>query len=209
MYICSIEALGSWIFLFEAIEFENYIDYFLFIQGLLQFLAVSVFIYFSSKRYNLSITIATSIKWFVLAFLLGILFVYFQTPLKSIYNWLFGTAYQIDYLYDGFPKFKNINLIASILLIPVGEELFFRGYIQNKLQREFKPPISIFVTAVLFALIHSPYLNLILEFSNEDWHLFYLTFFGGIISGILFFKSKSIGSSIVFHVFWNTMVTIV
>ncbi|KAB1160833.1 CPBP family intramembrane metalloprotease [Tenacibaculum aiptasiae] len=51
--------------------------------------------------------------------------------------------------------------------------------------------------------------NLILESSNQDWHLFYLTFFGGIISGFLYFKSKSIEPSIVFHVFWNTMVYIV
>jgi membrane protease YdiL (CAAX protease family) len=65
------------------------------------------------------------------------------------------------------------------------------------------------MASILFASIHSPYMNLILESSKQDWHLFYLTMFGGIISGILYFKSKSIGPSIVFHMFWNIMVYIV
>jgi membrane protease YdiL (CAAX protease family) len=61
-----------------------------------------------------------------------------QTTLKWIYNLLFGTEYQIAYRFDGLPKFKNINLISTILLIPINEELFFREYIQNNLQKNNK-----------------------------------------------------------------------
>ena len=132
-----------------------------------------------------------------------------QTPLKWIYNLLFGTDYSIAYMFDGLPKFKNINWISAILLIPIGEELFFREYIQNNLQKKTNKIVAILTASVLFALIHSPYMNLILELSKQDWHSFYLTLFGGIFSGIIYYKSKSIGPSILFHIFWNLTATII
>ncbi|WP_435263482.1 CPBP family intramembrane glutamic endopeptidase [Tenacibaculum sp. nBUS_03] len=100
-------------------------------------------------------------------------------------------------------------MISAVLMIPIGEELFFREYIQNNLQKKISAVVSILLASLLFASIHSPYMNLILESSKQDWHLFYLTIFGGIISGILYLKSKSIGPSIIFHMFWNIMVYIV
>ena len=209
LYLFGIELIGSWFYIAEAIEFENYYKYYFLIQGFLQLIGVLIFIYFIKNRNFKNLIKKTHRKWYLFALILGISFVFMQTPLKWIYNLLFGTEYYIAYRFDGLPKFKNINLISSILLIPIGEELFFREYIQNNLQKKTNTIVAILLASLLFALIHSPYLNLILESSKQDWHLFYLTIFGGIISGILYFKSKSIGPSIVFHIFWNLIVTIV
>ncbi|MEM7769738.1 MAG: CPBP family intramembrane glutamic endopeptidase [Cyanobacteria bacterium P01_A01_bin.37] len=90
----------------------------------------------------------------------------------------------------------------------LAEEIFFRAYIQQNLQKKTNAILAVIFAALLFAAIHSPYTNLILKSSNQDWHLSYITIFGGLISGILYFKSESIGPSIVFHVFWNTMAQI-
>ena len=209
LYLVGVELIGSWFLLAEAIGFKNYLKYFLLIQGILQLIGVLIFIYFIRNQSFKNLIKKTHRKWYLFAFLLGISFVFIQTPLKWIYNLLFGTEYYITYKFDGFPKFKNLNIISIILTVPIGEELFFREYIQKNLQKKLNSIIAILLASLLFASIHSPYLNLILESSNQDWHLFYLTFFGGIISGFLYFKSKSIGPSIVFHVFWNTMVYIV
>ncbi|QCE42302.1 CPBP family intramembrane glutamic endopeptidase [Psychroserpens sp. NJDZ02] len=209
LYLTGIELIGSWFYIVEAIEFENYYKYYFLIQGFLQLLGVLIFIYFIKNQNFKYLIKKTNRKWYLFAVILGISFVLMQTPLKWIYNILFETEYYIAYRFDGLPKFKNINLIASILLIPIGEELFFREYIQNNLQKKTNTIVSILLASVLFASIHSPYMNLILESSKQDWHLFYLTIFGGIISGILYFKSKSIGPSIIFHMFWNLMVIIV
>lgn len=76
-------------------------------------------------------------------------------------------------------------MISAILMIPIGEELFFREYVQNNLQKKTNIIVAILMASILFASIHSPYMNLILESSKQDWHLFYFTMFGGIISGIL------------------------
>jgi membrane protease YdiL (CAAX protease family) len=209
LYLIGIELIGSWFYIAEAIEFENYYKYYLLIQGALQLIGVMIFIYFIKNRTFKNLIKKTHRKWYLFALILGISFVFMQTPLKWIYNLLFGTEYSIAYRFDGLPKFKNVNWISSILLIPIGEELFFREYIQNNLQKKTNTIVAILLASLLFALIHSPYMNLILESSKQDWHLFYLTIFGGIISGILYFKSKSIGPSIIFHIFWNLMVIIV
>ena len=209
LYIIGIELLGSWFYVAEAIKFDNYIDYYLLIQGAVQFIAVIIFIYLIKNKTFKSQIKKTPVKWYIMALSLGISFVFIQSPLKWIYNFLFGTEYYIAYRFDGFPTFKNINIISSILLIPISEELFFREYIQNRLQKKLNIFLSIIIASLLFASIHSPYLNLISELYSQDWHAFYLTIFGGIISGILYYKSKSIGPSMVFHIFWNLVVIIV
>ncbi|MBR9847588.1 MAG: CPBP family intramembrane metalloprotease [Algicola sp.] len=104
---------------------------------------------------------------------------------------------------DGLSQLWNINFISSIILIPIGEELFFREYIQNNLQKKTKIIVAILFASLLFALIHAPYMNLFFEEFQQTWHLTYLTFFGGLISGLIYYKSESIGPSIIFHIFWN------
>lgn len=209
LYLIGIEFIGSWSLLAETIGFESHYKYYFLIQGTLQLIGVLIFIYFERKRTFKNLIKKTHRNWYLFALILGISFVFMQTPLKWIYNLLFETEYHIAYRFDGIPKFKNINMISAILMIPIGEELFFKEYVQNNLQKKTNIIVAILMASILFASIHSPYMNLILESSKQDWHLFYLTMFGGIISGILYFKSKSIGPSIVFHMFWNIMVYIV
>jgi len=209
IYVIGIELIGSWFFLAEAIEFENYLKYYYLIQGILHLIAILIFIYFIKNRTLNNLIKKTHYKWYLFSLILGISFVFMQSSLNWIYNFIFGTDYSIVYRFDGLPKFRNINLITLILLIPISEELFFREYIQNKLQKKMNIFIAVLLASLLFASIHSPYSNLILESAKEDWHQFYLTIFGGIISGIIYYKSKSVGPSILFHIVWNLTVHIV
>ena len=209
LYIIGIELIGSWALLTEALHFENYYKYYYLIQGSLQLIGVLIFIYFIKKRTFKNLIKKTHRKWYLFAVILGISFVFIQTPLKWIYNVLFGTEYSIAYRFDGLPKFKNLYTISAIIMIPISEEIFFREYIQKNLQKKTNTIIAITMASILFASIHSPYMNLILESSKQDWHLFYLTLFGGLISSVLYYKSDSVGPSILFHMFWNIMVFIV
>lgn len=203
LYIVIMELLASWIYLLNDIQFNKYVKYYTFIQGCLQLIGVLIFLYFIKKMSFKNLIQKTHYKWYLIALVLGVSFVFMQTPLKLVYNILFETEYQIAYKFDGFSKFKNIDIISPILLIPIGEELFFRGYIQNKLQKKTTSFIAIIVASLLFASIHSPYINLISDSFNQNWHLFYLTIFGGLISATIYYKSNSVGPSIVFHIFWN------
>ncbi len=209
LYILGIELIGSWFLIAEAIQFEGYLKYYYLIQGALQLLAVLLFMFFKRNKTFKNLIEETHFKWYFFSVILGFSFVFLQTPLNWIYNSIFGTEYSIVYRFDGLLKFKDLYWISSIILIPVGEELFFRGYIQNSLHKKTSVTIAVLLASLLFAAIHLPYLNLILDFSKQDGHLFYQTFFGGLISSLLYLKSKSIGPSIIFHVSWNLMVMIV
>ncbi|MGD8500940.1 MAG: type II CAAX endopeptidase family protein, partial [Phycisphaerales bacterium] len=45
-------------------------------------------------------------------------------------------------------------ILLGVLMAPVVEEMFWRGYVQGVLQRVFNPLVGLFVQAILFALVH-------------------------------------------------------
>ena len=106
-------------------------------------------------------------------------------------NFASNTTYDFNFELNKF----TLNLFAIVVLLPIAEELFFRSYIQNGLQKNYKPLVSIGVSSLLFTLLHLPNL-----------HHTYLVFFGGLISAVLYFKSKSITPSIIFHITWNIAI---
>ena len=209
LYIVMLELTAVWILIPEKLEIENYNEYYILIQGICQLIIVVIFILLINQKQSRDNWKRAKIKWYLIAAIIGSLFVVFQSPLKWVYNLIFGTEYFIEYDFDGLIELTDINILSTIFFIPIAEELFFRKYIQENLHRRLKSWIAIIVASVLFALIHAPYLSLIWSEYNHDWHLFYLTFFGGLISGTIYYKSKSIGPSIIFHVFWNLMVVII
>lgn len=55
------------------------------------------------------------------------------------------------------PQFLLYAAISSFVLVPILEELFFRGYVQARLTEDFGAVGSIFLAALLFALAHGQY----------------------------------------------------
>ncbi len=208
-YVVVLELSASWFIVVEKVRLDYLLEIYWFIQGLIQLSIVLIFVFLIYRKSPNKILSSAKPKWYVIGALMGILFVLLQAPLKWIYNLIFGTEYNILFKFDNFVEFNDINILASILFIPIAEELFFRGYIQKELHLKFGVLSTIVLSSLLFASIHSPYLNLISDIFTEDWHLFYITFFGGLFSALLYHKSNSIGPSIVYHVIWNTIAIIV
>lgn len=52
------------------------------------------------------------------------------------------------------PTSRVLLIVAAAVAAPIGEELFFRGWLQTALTRRMRQVTSVFVTAVLFSLIH-------------------------------------------------------
>ena len=74
-----------------------------------------------------------------------------------------------------------LNIIILAIIPAIGEELLFRGYLQEKIGHLFgKMYISILITSFLFSIIHM------------DIHGLIPRFFLGVILGLLFFWSKSL-----------------
>ncbi len=47
-----------------------------------------------------------------------------------------------------------LEVLTTVILIPIGEELLFRGIIQDEFDRAFPPAVSILATSLLFAVFH-------------------------------------------------------
>jgi uncharacterized protein len=89
------------------------------------------------------------------------------------------------------------------MIVPFTEELFFRNYLHSAFLKNYKPLVSIIITSLLFAFIRVPFGSLFFEFLEFSFHQAYFAIFGGLISEILFYNSKSVTPSIVFRVIWN------
>ena len=87
---------------------------------------------------------------------------------------------------NGIPGF-----VAVVIIAPITEELFFRGIILNGLLLIYKHIKSIFVSALLFGLIH---LN--------PWQLL-PAITAGVLIGWIYYKKNNILLCILMHVFNN------
>ncbi len=89
-------------------------------------------------------------------------------------------------------------LIFTVIIAPINEEIFFRGFLVSKAGKFFGVGAGIILSALLFALAHLSYLSI-----SE----FVAAFFFGLIAGYAFVKTKSLYTSIVGHMLVN-LVTI-
>lgn len=90
-----------------------------------------------------------------------------------------------------------LYLMFSILIIGLGEELFWRGFIQSKLSDRLNANASIWLTAILFALIHC-YIFTILPVKIGVGFLA-LIFMAGLVWGYLFKYFDNLWSAAISH----------
>ena len=82
--------------------------------------------------------------------------------------------------------------ISVLIIAPMFEELIFRKYIYTELLKKYSSNLSIFISSILFSLMHLPsYSNLI------------PTFIFGIICCIIYRKTMNIFYTIILHFFAN------
>ncbi len=98
-----------------------------------------------------------------------------------------------------FPTFVNLEpwylLILAILIAPVIEELFFRGFIQTSLEKKLNFVDALFITSMLFAALHFHRINHI--------HDFFVFFGHGLIYGLLRKWDNSLWSCSIAHIALN------
>jgi len=74
-------------------------------------------------------------------------------PLNAAFSLQKELGYQLLAISNSFAGLC-VYLIFSIFMIGFGEEFFWRGFIQQKLSEHISANIAIWITAVLFSLIH-------------------------------------------------------
>ena len=84
-----------------------------------------------------------------------------------------------------------LNLVIIALIPAVGEELTFRGVIQQALTRKMNPHIAIILSAAIFSFIHFQFYG------------FLTRMFLGMLLGYMFYITGSLWTSILMHFFNN------
>jgi membrane protease YdiL (CAAX protease family) len=116
-------------------------------------------------------------------------------PLGSQIAWR-EAIYKLDWT---TPAFWLFMAVGSYGLVPILEELFYRGYIQTRLEEDFGAPVAILATAFLFALSHSQYLIL----NPFNIGMILSTIFGALVWGYIFYRTRSLLVTILAHAIVN------
>ena len=106
-------------------------------------------------------------------------------------------AYSLDW---GDYKFWVFMAVGSFLLIPIVEELFYRGYVQTRLAEDFDAPTAILITALFFIFSHGQY-----YLTLSPWTIGNLLtgLFSALAWGFVFHQTRSLLVVIVAHAIVN------
>lgn len=96
----------------------------------------------------------------------------------------------------GFTSGDFLNGLFLMIVIAVGEEMVFRGYILNNLMQSLNRWLALAVSAALFALMHS-------NNPSVDVMAMINLFAGGLLLGINYVFTRNLWFSIFLHTSWN------
>ncbi|HFH9840233.1 TPA: lysostaphin resistance A-like protein [Streptococcus suis] len=95
-------------------------------------------------------------------------------------------------------KYGWMALLSTNILSPIREEYLHRGILQERIRSKHYPIISVLVTAILFAFVHS------YEISLSFWS----ALFPGFLFSWIYYQTNHIKYPIVAHILSNSIVTI-
>lgn len=101
--------------------------------------------------------------------------------------------------------FDSSKALLFLILAPVGEELLFRGVIQEYLERRKLPSFFFITSANIAASLLFVFFHLL---GNEPLHAF-AVFLPSVIFGVLYSEYRSVWISILCHSFYNFNVMFV
>jgi membrane protease YdiL (CAAX protease family) len=104
---------------------------------------------------SLSFYLKTGVVLFAVAEILTMLLTALNTlvPMGEQIAWR-EAMQQLDW---NTPAFWLFTAVGSYGLVAIMEEIFYRGYVQTRLEEDFGAPVAILATAFLFTLSHSQY----------------------------------------------------
>ena len=151
---------------------------------------------FGFKKYSLLKSVGLILRGYFLYLLISFLIV-----LVVIYGDLRVPGYQVEWnIFNFFDDNLHSLIIAGVLVVIIGpilEELFFRGFLLRTLCDKAGLIFGSIVSAGLFAILHMPWQNII------------PVFILGLIINSMVIKSKSLWPAIGFHIFNNAIAFVV
>lgn len=106
---------------------------------------------------------------------------------------IIGTYFEV-FDYDSSYSITGVKIILSVILTPVFEEIFFRGFLLERALRKYTPVTSILFISLLFGLSHFSFAgiaNVILSFTS------------GLLYGYIYYRTRSVVLCILLHALYN------
>ncbi|GBD03061.1 hypothetical protein HRbin19_00334 [bacterium HR19] len=188
-----LKAIGKW-------ELSGYL-------AIVLFLIVPSLLEKSNEILGLSINLKREIKFLLFTSAISsISFVLlFLSVKKPVDIELFGI--KIIKVFPQIPEVKELKwLIIFFLGVAVPEELFFRGFIQGRLNRFFGRKFEMFGVKFGYGLLIQSVLFMIVHLPQSLVPIRFLVFFPAVLFGILREKYNSIFPSAILHAIGNFFV---
>lgn len=99
---------------------------------------------------------------------------------------------------SNIPDIEMIFSLPSIIILlvvqPVGEEIFFRGFLLDKIKSIAGKEVAIITTAIIFGIAHLSYAKI---------YPAIMTAVLGVLFGYIVIKTKNLNTSIIAHILFN------
>ena len=108
---------------------------------------------------------------------------------------------QVDSIY-GMKEGENPLVLTMLMLLIIGpaEEIFWRGFIQNRFSARWNPNTGFIVTTLVYSLVH---------LSKFNFMLIMAAMVAGLVWGLAYrFFPESLGAIIISHALWDCAVFI-
>ncbi|WP_282032688.1 CPBP family glutamic-type intramembrane protease [Winogradskyella eximia] len=204
IFLFSLTQLSFVLLIYKTELLPEYFEEHILITTSISFIVayLAMFKYFWKPKLN--INKALDIKSYNPKFLPSLILIVFGLQfldrpfwdLGKIWNYFNYSEFEPEFsTFKGFSPAFFYQSFSMLIIAPILEELFFRKFLLKKLMIKNGQKVGIIISSFCFAIIHieTPY-NLI------------PTFIFGIISSLIFIKTKKIGYSIFLHFLVNLLV---
>ncbi|MEM0493054.1 MAG: CPBP family intramembrane glutamic endopeptidase [Candidatus Thermoplasmatota archaeon] len=145
------------------------------------------------KRENLRI----SLLWGFIGFLAA----FFIVLIINIILMYYGISDNLSNISVLEEFFSPVSLYIIVTIQPIGEEVFFRGFLLDKISFLSGEKSAVISTSILFGLSHLSY--------NQSYYIAFYTMFismiFGFILGLIVIKTKNLYASISSHILINAV----
>ncbi|WP_299580624.1 type II CAAX endopeptidase family protein [uncultured Sunxiuqinia sp.] len=156
------------------------------------FISISYWVnHHRNQRFNWKFKLVESRFLYLMIVLLFIFSVGVNKPINNLINQIFHFKTELSNPFN-----RPLAILGAVLIAPFLEEIIFRGIILRGLLTKYAPRYAVIFSALIFALVHGKPLQI--------WGVFVI----GLIFGWIYYKTRSIGTTILLHSVLNLMVQI-
>jgi uncharacterized protein len=159
---------------------------------------LAILIFLSVKTGTLSFQKITISHWLYILISAILLYAISYIGIEGI-KWIYPSLFDdMERFYDIVEPVKAWHFISLILIVIPGEEIYWRGYIQQQLKR-YKKGDTILIATILYATAH---------LYSDAYLLVVAAIGGGIAWGWLYEKTKNFWVPLLSHIFFDLLILV-